>query len=79
LGRMKILGASFGYGGLLVTLIFGLEHALLFSNGSITFDNNTFLITAGPALIILWMREKTGSLLLPTLAHNVANGVFTLF
>jgi len=62
-----------------VTLLFGMVHALMFKDGAISFDAITFLITGGPSLILLWMREKTGSLLLPALAHNVSNGVFTLF
>jgi membrane protease YdiL (CAAX protease family) len=79
LGRVKILGTSFGYGGLLVTLLFGLGHALFFKHGAIGFDSSTFLMTSLPSLLLLWMREKTGSLVLPVLAHNVVNGAFTLF
>ena len=37
------------------------------------------LIFSLPALLLVWFRQRTRSLLLPVLAHNVANGAFTLF
>jgi len=77
--KAPILGAPIGYGGLLTCILFGLGHAMDFSNGSYSFDTITFIVTGGPSLILLWIREKTGSLLLPIIAHNVANGAFTLF
>jgi len=35
-------------------------------------------LTAVPALIAVWMRLRTGSLLLPVLLHNFGNS-FSLF
>lgn len=77
--RARILGAPIGYGGLLTAVLFGLAHALGLGTEGISFDAATFAMTGVPSLILLWMREKTGSLLLPVLAHNVSNGAFTLF
>ncbi|MFQ5347700.1 MAG: hypothetical protein ACE5ED_07635 [Rhodothalassiaceae bacterium] len=34
---------------------------------------------AGRFGLSLWLRERTGSILLPTLADNMANGIPTLF
>jgi len=45
----------------------------------ICFDVVAFAVTASPALLLLWFREKAGSIVLPVLAHNVANGAFVLF
>ncbi len=75
----NILGAPISYGGLLTSVLFGLIHAMGYDAGGFSFDLMTFAITGGPSLLLLWMREKTGSLLLPVLAHNIANGAFTLF
>ncbi len=39
----------------------------------------TFAMTGVPALLLLWLRERTGSLLMPVIGHNIANGASTLF
>ncbi|MEZ5894139.1 MAG: CPBP family intramembrane glutamic endopeptidase [Parvularculaceae bacterium] len=77
--RANILGARIGYGGLLTSVVFGLVHAMDYGAGGFSFDAMTFTVTGGPSLLLLWLREKTGSLLLPVIAHNIANGAFTLF
>nr|WP_158636409.1 CPBP family intramembrane glutamic endopeptidase [Luteimonas marina] len=71
--------AGIGFGGLLATVAFGLGHALFYRADGLSFDPMAFAMTAGPALLLVWFRQRTGSLLLPVLAHNVANGAFTLF
>lgn len=77
--RWNVLGARIGWGGVLSTVAFGLIHSLFYGNDGVSFDAAAFAMTAVPALLLLWMRERTGSLLAPVLAHNVANGVFVLF
>jgi membrane protease YdiL (CAAX protease family) len=52
---------------------------LFYGNDGVSFDAAAFAMTAGPALLLLWMRERTGSLVVPVFAHNVVNGVFVLF
>lgn len=76
--RWRILGASIGYGGLIATVLFGLAHGLEFEKGGLSFDAMSFAMTGGPALILLWLREKTGSVLMPIIGHNIANGASTL-
>ncbi len=78
-GRVNILGAPIGFGGLLTAALFGAIHTLAWRDGSISFDWMVFAMTGGPSLLLLWMREKTGSLLAPVIGHNVANGAFNLF
>ncbi len=78
-GRLKVLGAPIGFGGLLTCILFGAIHALEWNNGAVEFDLATFAMTGGPAVILLWMRERTGSILASVIGHNVANGAFTLF
>ena len=73
--RIPVLGAPIGYGGLMTSLLFGLVHSLGYADG-FTFAPETFAVTALPSLILLWLRERTGSILLPVIAHNFANGIF---
>ena len=77
--KANILWAPIGWGGLITSVLFGVIHALAFDDGAWSFDWMTFAMTGVPSLILLWLREKTGSILLPVIAHNVANGAFTLF
>ncbi len=77
--RSNLLGAPIGYGGVLTSVLFGLTHALSYEAGEAAFDLMTFAMTGVPSLLLLWLRERTGSLLLPVLAHNIANGASTLF
>jgi hypothetical protein len=77
-GRISIAGAPIGYGGVLTSLLFGITHALGYEAGVADFDMMTFAMTGLPAFLLLWLRERTGSLLLPVIAHNIANGASTL-
>lgn len=73
--RMKLLGVDWGWGAILSSILFGLTHAFGYDDGSFSFDLMTFLLTGVPALILVWMRERTGSLLLPILLHNFGNSI----
>lgn len=77
--RKRILGIDLGWGGILVTMAFGLTHSLFFGAEGVTFDYQAFAFTAIPSFLLLWFREKTGSVILPICAHNVVNGAFTIF
>ncbi len=68
-----------GCGGVLSSVAFGLGHALFWRADGPSFDALAFVMTGGPALLLVWFRTRTGSLLLPVLAHNTVNGAFTLF
>lgn len=76
--RRRVLGAPVGYGGVLSCVLFGIIHAMSYGDGGYAFDAMTFAVTGIPAAILLWMRERTGSVVLPVLAHNVANGAFNV-
>lgn len=71
--------AGMGWGGVVACVAFGLGHALFWRNGMLSFDPLAMALTGGPALLLAWFRARTGSLLLPVLAHNVANGAPALF
>jgi len=36
----------------------------------------TMMLTALPAFLLIWFRERTGSVLLPVVLHNFANSIF---
>ena len=76
--RAHCAGASIGYGGVLTCLVFGLAHALTYDDGAFAFDALTMAVTGVPAVVLLWLRERTGSVVLPIVAHNFANGIPTL-
>ncbi len=70
---VRVLGAPMGWAAVLTSLAFGLDHALAWSGEGFRFDAMAMALTGGPALILVWLREKTGSVLLPILMHNFAN------
>ncbi len=75
-GSRRALGI--GWAGLLSSVAFGLGHSLFYRADGLSFDAAAFAMTGGPALLLVWFRNRTGSLVLPVLAHNVVNGAFTL-
>lgn len=76
--RVSVLGAPIGYGGLLTSLLFGLAHGMSYASSGFELDAMTILVTGGPSLLLLWFRERTGSLVLPVLGHSASNGLFTI-
>jgi membrane protease YdiL (CAAX protease family) len=59
-----VMGARIGWGGMLVTLVFLALHGI---------SLGTVLGVLPAALLYLWLRQRTGSLLLPIVAHNLWN------
>jgi membrane protease YdiL (CAAX protease family) len=77
-GRVRLLGVQWGWGAILSSALFGLAHAFDYHHGAFSFDPLTMALTAGPALIAVWLRERTGSLVLPILVHNFGNSISLL-
>ena len=75
LGRAKFLGVEWGWGAVLSCVLFGLAHAFGYTHGSFSFDPMTMALTALPSFIAVWLRLRTGSVLLPVLLHNFGNSV----
>ncbi len=61
--KVDVVGARIGYGGLAVTCAFLALHGLSLG----------VLLVLPAALLYLWLRARTGSLLLPIIAHNLWN------
>ena len=72
-GRQRFLGVEWGWGAVLSCFLFGMAHAFGFSHGGFSFDPVTMALTAIPSFIAVWLRLRTGSLLLPILLHNFGN------
>lgn len=74
-GRKRLLGVDWGWGAVLSSMLFGLTHAFGYSDGAFSFDAITMALTAIPSFIAVWLRLRTGSLLLPVLLHNFGNSL----
>jgi len=73
IGRARLLGVDWGWGAALSSALFGLAHAFGISHGQVSFEPLYFVLTAGPSLIGVWVRLRSGSILLPVLMHNFGN------
>jgi membrane protease YdiL (CAAX protease family) len=62
--RRTGFGVSFGWGAAVVTLVFMALHG-------VRFGHLTGVLPA--ALLFLWLRQRTGSLVMPILVHNLWN------
>lgn len=62
--RWEVMGTGIGWGGLVVTLTFLALHGI---------SLGTVLGVLPAALLYLWLRKRTGSLLLPIVVHNLWN------
>lgn len=77
-GRISVLGAPIGWGGVVTAVLFGVIHALSWEGG-VAFSTEAMLWTGVPGIVLLWLRERTGSLVLPIVAHNLANSASAVF
>jgi uncharacterized protein len=75
LGRVRFLGVDWGWGAVLSSMVFGLVHAFGYSDGALGFDAMTMALTAIPSFLAIWLRLRTGSLLMPIVAHNFGNTI----
>lgn len=71
--RRRTAGVDIGWGALIATLAFGMAHGVEFNDGVFEPDWIAMAISGIPALILLWVRERTGSVLWPIILHNAAN------
>lgn len=62
-----------GTGGFLATVLFGVGHGLAYQEGAFVFAGIPIIVTGLIGLSLLWIRERTGSLVLPIIVHNVIN------
>ncbi len=70
---LNVWGAKTGWGFWLVTVTFGLLHGVTIDAADIDVDITIILGTGFMGFVLTWMRERTGSLVVPVLFHNVSN------
>lgn len=75
LARWHFLGVNWGWGAVLSCALFGLAHAFGYAGGAFSFDPLTMALTALPAFIAVWLRLRTGSVVLPVVLHNFGNSI----
>lgn len=71
--RFSFVGAPVGPAAAIVTFIFAAGHGLRVSEALVHFDPVTFLLTGTLGFGLLWIRQRTGSVLLAIAAHNLVN------
>lgn len=71
--NLKLFGAETGWGLIIMTLSFGFGHGVRFADGALHFEWVIIAFTGTLGFIFGWMRERTGSLVLPVLVHNAVN------
>ena len=69
--RFRLLGTNFGWGAILSTIVFGLLHGFqISSNYQFHFDFIAILSTGFYGFIFALMKERSGSLVFPIIAHG---------
>ncbi|AOT10621.1 CPBP family intramembrane glutamic endopeptidase [Pseudoalteromonas luteoviolacea] len=74
-----VFGAEINIARVAIVILFGLLHGLSYSDGDIVFSALNTLLTGFYGFIFLWLRERTGSLLMPILSHNAINLIGQFF
>jgi len=78
--KIKLLKTYFGWGTILVSIVFGLLHGFQLSdNFQFHFNLVTIILTGIYGFIFALMRERSGSLVFPIIAHSTADFFNFLF
>jgi hypothetical protein len=78
-GKLRIFTAPIGWGVIVISFLFGLlhgfwlDHSLAIRLETVALRNATF-----SGFAFAWLRERTGSLVLPVIAHGVQDLLFFL-
>lgn len=72
--RFKLFATNFGWGAILTSLVFGLLHGFSLSNSyQFQFDLITIFFTGIYGFIYALIKERSGSLVFPIIAHSTAD------
>lgn len=75
---LNVLGADTGWGFWLAVAIFGLSHGITVQSGELVVNIPAILAAGLIGFILTWMRERTGSLVVPIVFHNSWNVTLAL-
>lgn len=70
---VTIYGAPIDFAGALTVILFKLGHGPYFTEGAIRADWVAMGYSAFMAIGLLWLRQRTGTLVAPIIAHNAVN------
>lgn len=73
--RLRWLGVDWGWSAILTSALFGLAHAVGYGKAGFSFEPMIFALTAGPSLIAVWLRLRSGSIAWPVAIHNFGNAI----
>ena len=76
--RVRLGGAAIGWSLLLCSLVFGLIHGLGVRDGAWSFDLMAFALPFIGSIPAVWLRAKTGSVVMPIVLHNLVNTMFVV-
>jgi uncharacterized protein len=78
-GRISLGGAKLGYGAVVVTLFFGLVHGIVIGD-DLQLHTSLFsgIYAALVGFVLVWLRLRTGSIVVPVIFHNAINVVSTV-
>lgn len=71
--RWRLMGVAAGPALAAITFLFAAGHGLRIADGHLAFSLLAFTVTGVLGLGLIWLRRRTGSLLLPMVAHNLVN------
>jgi hypothetical protein len=79
LGRIRVLGAELGWSVVVTSLLFGLWHGLdVSAHFRISLEIAPMVIPTLGGFVLAWCRARSGSLILPIVAHSGMNEVANL-
>jgi len=70
---LNVMGADTGWGFWLAVAIFGLIHGVTVQGGELAVNLWAIVGTGFMGFVLTWMRERTGSLVIPIVFHNISN------
>jgi hypothetical protein len=69
----QVLGAPFGLGAIITSLWFGVIHGCGIADGHVVISWITLFVTGLDGFFLAWMRMRTGSLVIPIVAHAIVD------
>jgi len=70
-----VAGVPISIGGLIALLLYSIIHGLKIKNGLPAISPPGIVLTLFYGGVFLWLKEKTGSLLMPIASHNLVNTI----
>jgi membrane protease YdiL (CAAX protease family) len=77
--KFKLFAAPVGWGAILTSVLFGLLHGVWLDNSlDVELDMIALRNSTVSGLVFAWLRERTGNLLMPIVAHGLEDVLFFL-